>query len=76
MIFTYITPENSPIYTDEENGITLLNDRISEICMQYPSAESFLAGDLNARIGTIQDYIPYDDLELVFGSPYKCLHGP
>ena len=41
MIFTYIAPENSPIYTDEENGILLLNERISEICVQYPSAELF-----------------------------------
>ena len=67
MIFTYIAPENSAIYTDEENGIILLNERISEICVQYPSAELFLAGDLNARISTLQDFIPNDDLEFVFG---------
>ena len=67
MIFTYIAPENSPIYTDEDNGIELLNERISEICVQYPTAELFLAGDLNARISTLQDFIPYDDLEFVFG---------
>ena len=67
MIFTYIAPENSPIYTDEDNGIKFLNERISEICVQYPTAELFLAGDLNARISTLQDFIPYDDLEFVFG---------
>ena len=66
-IFTYIAPENSPIYTDEDNGIALSNERISEICVQYPTAELFLAGDLNARISTLQDFIPYDDLEFVFG---------
>ena len=35
--------------------------------MQYPTAELLLAGDLNARISTLQDFIPYDDLKFVFG---------
>ena len=55
------------LYTDEDNGITLLNERISEVILQYPSAELLLAGDLNARISILQDFIPYDDLEFVFG---------
>ena len=67
MYFTYIAPENSPIYTEEDNGITILNERISEVILQYPNAELFLAGDLNARISTMQDFIPEDDLEFVFG---------
>ena len=67
MIFTYIAPENSPIYINDEDGMMLLNERISEICLQYPSAELFLAGDLNARISILQDYIPNDDLDFVLG---------
>ena len=67
MYFTYIAPENSPIYTEEDNGITILNERISEVSLQYPDAELFLAGDLNACISTMQDFIPEDDLEFIFG---------
>ena len=27
LIFTYIAPEKSPIYTEEDNGIVLLNEK-------------------------------------------------
>ena len=67
MFFTYVAPEKSPIYTDEENGIEILNDKISEIVSQYPEAELFVAGDLNARIADMQDFIPFDDLDFVYG---------
>lgn len=67
MVFTYVPPENSPVYTNEDNGIILLNEQISEISVQYPYAELFLAGDLNSRIGNLQDFIPFDDLHFVFG---------
>lgn len=66
MVFTYVAPENSPIYTDENNGLVLLNEKISEILSRYPTAELFVAGDLNARIGSLQDYIPFDDIDFVF----------
>lgn len=67
MVFAYVAPENSPIYTDENNGLILLNEKISEILSQYPTAELLVAGDLNARIGKLQDYIPFDGLDFVFG---------
>ena len=67
LIFTYIAPENSPIYTDEDNGVILLNEKILEIVSEHPRAELFVAGDLNARIGKLQDFIPHDDLEYIFG---------
>ena len=67
MIFSYVAPENSPIYTDENNGLTLLNEKNTEILSQYPTAELFVAGDLNARIGNLQDFIPFDDIDFVFG---------
>ena len=47
MIFTYIPPENSPVYTEEDNGIVLLNENINTITMRYPNADFFLSGDLN-----------------------------
>lgn len=67
MFFTYVAPENSPVYTTEDNGIVLLGDKLSEIVLDNPNAEIFLAGDLNSRISNFQDFIPYDDLQFVFG---------
>ena len=67
LFFTYVAPENSPIYADEGNGIVLLNNKISEVVSEYPNAEIFLAGDLNSRISDFQDFIPSDDLQFVFG---------
>ena len=67
MIFTYIPPENSPVYTQEANGIVLLNENINEIFLRYPSADLFVSGDLNSRTGDLQDFIPFEDLQFVFG---------
>ena len=67
MLFTYIPPEYSPVYTQEDNGIVLLNENINEILLRYPNAELFLSGDLNSRIADLQDFIPFDDLQFVFG---------
>ena len=43
--FTYITPENLPIYTDEDTGentgLVVLNENILEIISHYPTAELF-----------------------------------
>ena len=60
MLFTYVAPENSPIYTEEDDGLILLNEKLSEILLHvhYPTAELFVARDLNARISTLQDSFP------------------
>ena len=67
MIFTYIPPENSSVYTQEDNGIVLLNESINEIFLRYPSADLFVSGDLNLCIGDLQDFMSFDHLQFVFG---------
>ena len=67
MLFTYMPPEYFPVYTQEDNGIVLLNENINEILLRYPNAELFLSGDLNSRFADLQDFIPFDDLQFVFG---------
>lgn len=68
LVFTYIAPERSPIYTnDNDDGINLLNEKLLDIKTLYPNAEIILAGDLNARTKDFLDYIPQDDLDFVFG---------
>ena len=60
-VFTYVSPEYSPIYaSSDDNGIELLNNKLSIISSSYPNAYIFLAGDPNARIKDFQDYIHHD----------------
>ena len=44
-----------------------MNETIFIVKSVYPEAEIFLAGDLNAKTKEFLDYIPNDDLDLVFG---------
>ena len=68
LIFTYVAPERSPIYSPEnDDGIVILNEKLTNIKSSYPNAEIILAGDLNARTKDFLDYIPYDDLDFIFG---------
>ena len=45
----------------------MLNENINEILLHYPNADLFVSGDLNSRIADLQDFIPFDDLQFVFG---------
>ena len=66
-IFTF-APERSSIYTHEnDNGITLLSEKIFDIKVLYPNAEIIIAGDLNSRTKDFPDFIPDDDLNFIFG---------
>ena len=68
MVFTYISPENSPIYVHaNESGIETLSMKLEQIITLYPEAYLFLAGDLNSRIKDFLDYVPGDELNFVFG---------
>ena len=60
LIFTYVVPEKYPIMMMEMK-------KIFTIKSVYPEAKIFLAGDLNAETKEFLDYIPNDDLDLVFG---------
>lgn len=66
LIFAYVSPDKSPIYTDEnDNGIEILSTNIEQIVTEYPDAELFLAGDLNSRIKDFADYVIDDDIDFV-----------
>ena len=68
LIFVYVSPENSKIYSAQNpNGIKLLDDQICEIITSYPMSEIFIAEDMNTRIKDFCDYITDDDLDFVFG---------
>ena len=68
LIFTYVAPERSPIYSSEnDDGIVILNEKLTSIRTVYPKAEIIIAGDLNARTKDFLDFIPQDDLDFIFG---------
>ena len=66
-VFTYISPEYSPIYRNkDETGIDLLWSKLEEICTVYPDASLFLAGNMNARTKNFNDFIPQNDFTAFF----------
>ena len=68
-IFSYVSPENSPIYDENDNnGIDILNININNIIAEYPNTDLFLSGDLNSRIKDFKDFIPDDDISFIFGN--------
>ena len=63
-----MAPERSPIYSSEnDDGIIILNEKLTSIRTVYPNAEIIIAGDLNARTKDLLDFIPQDDLDFIFG---------
>ena len=66
-IFTYVSPEYSPIYDNaNNNGIDLLSSKLHSITTSYPNAYLFLCGDFNARVKDFQDFIDHDNLKHIF----------
>ena len=67
MVFAYVSPEHSPIYSfNSNNGIDILSDKILELTSMYTDAAIFVAGDLNSRIKDLCDFIPNDCVNYIF----------
>ncbi|WAQ98399.1 hypothetical protein MAR_022772 [Mya arenaria] len=68
LIFTYLSPERSVIYENENSdGVDILHRKLLLITSDFHSATILLAGDLNARTGDLKDFIPNDDLDYICG---------
>ena len=64
---TYVAPENSPVYDNpNDNGIENLNAKLAHIESDLGDVSFILAGDLNARVKDLCDYIPDDNVDIVF----------
>ena len=76
LYIAYVSPEGSSIYHNrqEVNGITLLEQNIISLKLEYPDCYLYLAGDFNARTKTFLDYIPFDNLNFLYMShvDYAC----
>ena len=73
--FTYVSPKGSSLYDMQtQNGIELMQDKITAIASDLPDTSFIIAGDLNARVKDLHDYIPCDDLDFVFNQQvdYPC----
>lgn len=59
LVCTYLPPQNSTSYQEELNGIELLREKLIDLKLQYTGCKLVVAGDLNARVGTLLDYIQH-----------------
>ena len=68
---TYVSPEGSSIYesSDYTYGINYIDSNIFQIKELFPQCLLYIAGDFNARTKTMLDYIPADNLDLIFKDP-------
>lgn len=67
LLFTYIAPENSPVYDlQNSNGVDILKEKMSAIQSDLGEVNFLLAGDFNARISDLQDYILHDDIGFIY----------
>ena len=67
----YVPPENSPVYNNDNsygNGIDILASKLTLIESDLGDVHFIVAGDLNARVGDIQDFIENDTVNYVFGA--------
>ena len=64
MLFTYISPKGSLIYTDGDEGMDILETQIYTMkgCMNE-EVDLLISGDLNARTAHLMDYIIDDSCE-------------
>lgn len=58
----YFPPVGSTRYSDEENGLEILREKVVEVKVLYPNHNLVLFGDLNARIGREFDFIVDDGI--------------
>ena len=66
LVCVYLPPENSTAYEDETDGVIILKEKLIDLKARFPDHMVIVAGDLNARIGSIQDYID-DNVQHMFG---------
>ena len=65
LIAIYLPPENSPRYEDHESEIELLENLIIDLKRDFSDYSILIIGDLNARTGTMQDYILDDTVKFI-----------
>ena len=67
-VFTNVSPYRSTIYSnDNDHGIDILNNKLASIVSDLPAVNVFIAGDLNARVKDLKDYIVHDDVDFIHG---------
>lgn len=59
LVCMYLPPENSTAYEAETDGVEVLKEKLVDLKSRFPNHRLVVAGDLNARIGSLQDY--FDD---------------
>ncbi|XP_077986167.1 uncharacterized protein LOC144440655 [Glandiceps talaboti] len=73
MVITYVPPEGSRAYVNSsDDGVENLENHLGEILSHLNDDVSIIiAGDLNARTGSMQEFIEYDDSKYGVGTNYE-----
>ena len=67
MMCVYLPPQNSSTYDEETDGVLILKEKLVELKSKFPEHKLIVLGDLNARIGSMQDILVDADVEHVTG---------
>ncbi len=67
LVSVYLPPKNSTAYDDELEGISVLKEKLIELKSRFPNHKLLVMGDLNARIGTVQDFLVDDSTDYIDG---------
>ena len=74
----YLPPKGSTSYTGEANGIEIIESYLIDLFSQLTNFDLILMGDLNARIGDLQDFIVENENNSVLALEYDmdrfCVH--
>ena len=74
LLCVYVAPEGSPLYhyVDENDGIIRIENILAEILSRHGDLNIIIMGDLNARIGSMPDFIENDTVEYVINDAYPA----
>jgi len=67
LVCAYLPPQNSSAYDQERNGVIMLKEQLLKLNAKYPEHKLIVAGDLNSRIGDLQDFLPNDGVDHIAG---------
>ena len=67
LVCTYLPPRYSSVYEDEADGVLILKEKLIDLKSRYPSHKLLVCGDLNARIGEMQDILTDDGVDHIDG---------
>jgi hypothetical protein len=67
LVCVYLPPKKSSSYVDEQDGMVILKEKLLDLRTRYPDHKLLVTGDLNARTGSLQDFLVDDASDYIPG---------